>query len=87
MGVPKIKEELYHFFEEGDVKHIKMLYAVAKEYTKNDYTLSEKPMKTNQLKTRVRDVKARIAKGQYTTQDYIEKRCRNGKGEVGYYLG
>jgi flavodoxin len=73
MGAPKIKEELYHFIEEGDAKLIKMLYAVAKEYTKDDYTVSGKPMTANQLKRRVRDAKARIAKGQYTTQDDLEK--------------
>jgi flavodoxin len=73
MGAPKIKEELYHFIEVGDAKLIKMLYAVAKEYTQDDYTLSGKPMTANQLKTRVRDAKARIAKRQYTTHDDLEK--------------
>jgi flavodoxin len=73
MGAPKIKEELYHFIEEGDAKLINMLYAVAKEYTQDDYTLSGKPMTPNQLKTRVKEAKARIAKGQYTTHDDLEK--------------
>jgi hypothetical protein len=73
MGAPKIKGELYHFIEKGDAKLIKILYAVAKDYTKDDYTLSGKPMTANQLKTRIRDAKARIAKGRYTTQDDLEK--------------
>lgn len=73
MGAPTIKEKLHHFIEDGDPKLIKMLYAVAKEYTQDDYTLSGKPMTATQLKKRVREAKARIAKGQYTTHDDLEK--------------
>ncbi|MEM9679879.1 MAG: addiction module protein [Bacteroidota bacterium] len=41
MGAAQIKEELYHFIESGDPKLIKMLYAVAKEYSSDDYELSD----------------------------------------------
>ena len=41
MGAAQIKEELYQFIESGDPKLIKMLYAVAKEYSSDDYELSD----------------------------------------------
>jgi hypothetical protein len=40
MGAAQIKEELYQFMEEGDARLIKMLYAVAKEYSSEDNELS-----------------------------------------------
>jgi len=38
MGTSAIKEELHHFIENGDAKLLKMLYAVAKEYTDDEET-------------------------------------------------
>ncbi|WP_296621213.1 hypothetical protein [Marivirga sp.] len=76
MATPKIKEELYHFIEEGDAKLINMLYAVAKEYTQENYALPGKPMTINQLKTRGRSAKARIEEGRYTSQDGLEKEMK-----------
>lgn len=41
MGAAQLKEELYQYIESGDTKLIKMLYAIAKEYSSDDYELSE----------------------------------------------
>lgn len=41
MGAAQLKEELYQFIERGDNKLIKMLYAVAKEYSEEDYELTD----------------------------------------------
>lgn len=43
MGSAHLKEELYHLIETGDRRLIKMLYAVAKEYTTEEpsYQLEE----------------------------------------------
>ncbi len=45
MGAVQIKEELYHFIEDGYTKLIKMLYAVAKEYSSENFELSEAQQK------------------------------------------
>lgn len=76
MGAAQIKEELYHFIESGDPKLIKMLYAVAKEYTEEDYTLPGKPMSKTTLKKRIRAAKSRIKSGQFTTQEDLEKEMK-----------
>ncbi len=41
----QIKEELYHFIESGDTRLIKMLHAVAKEYTNEAFDLIESQKK------------------------------------------
>lgn len=73
MGAPKIKEELYQIIEAGDARLLKMLYAVAKEYNSEDYTLAGDPMNEKVLKERVRLAKSRIKAGNFTTQEDIEK--------------
>ncbi len=76
MGAPKIKEELYQMIENGDAKLIKILFAVAKEYADDDYILPGSPMTSNQLKQRVRAAKLRIEKGQFTSQNDLEKEMK-----------
>lgn len=73
MGAPKIKEELYQLIEEGDSRLLKMLYAVAKEYSNEDFTLPGEPMDEEELKRRVRSAKSRIDAGHFTTQEDLEK--------------
>lgn len=76
MGAPKIKEELYQMIENGDAKLIKMLFAVAKEYSKDDFTLPGQPMSSNELKQRIRSAKTKISKGEFTSQEDLEKEMK-----------
>jgi len=73
MGAVQIKEELYQYIEEADARLLKMLYAVAKEYTQDDYTLPGKPMSKETLKKRIHAAKSRIKAGKFTTQEDLEK--------------
>ena len=76
MGTVQIKEELYHYIEEADARLLNMLYAVAKEYTQEDYTLAGEPMSEDVLKKRVRAAKSRIKAGHFTTQEDLEKEMK-----------
>jgi hypothetical protein len=73
MGATQIREELYRYINKGDSRLLKILYTVAKEYTKEDYTLPGEPMSSNILRSRIRAAKARIKSGQYTTQEDLER--------------
>lgn len=73
MGAAQIREELYQYIEEADARLLKMLYAVAKEYTHDEYTLPGKPMSQETLKSRIQDSKSRIKAGQFTTHEDLEK--------------
>jgi hypothetical protein len=44
MGTVQVREELYHYIEGADARLLKMLHAIAKEYTQEDYTLPGEPM-------------------------------------------
>ena len=41
MGAAQIREELDQYIKQGDTKLIKMLHAIAKEYSSDDSELSE----------------------------------------------
>ena len=72
----QIKKELYDLIEKADRRLLKMLHAVAKEYSKEDYILPGKPMSGNTLKKRIRAAKSRIAAGKFTTQEDLEKEMK-----------
>ena len=76
MGAVQIKDELYQYIKEADVRLLKMLHAVAKEYTQDDYTLPGEPMSKETLKKRVREARSRINAGQFTTQEDLEKEMK-----------
>ena len=76
MGAVQIREELYHYIKEADARLLKMLYAVAKEYTQEDYALSGEPMSKETLKKRIHAAKSRIEAGQFTTQEDIEEELK-----------
>ena len=76
MGNVQIKKELYHLIEQADGRLLKMLHAVAREYTQGDYVLPGKPMSGATLKKRIRAAKSRIAAGKFTTQEDLEKEIK-----------
>ena len=76
MGIVQIKEALYHYIERADVRLLKMLYAVAKEYTEENYTRAGEPMSEETLKSRIAAAKSRIKAGRFTTQEDLEKEIK-----------
>lgn len=76
MGATQIKEELYQYIEDADARLLKMLYALAKEYTQEEYILPGKPMTKENLKKRVRSAKSRIDAGHLTTQEDLENEMK-----------
>ncbi len=73
MGETQIKDELHQFIEKADSRLLKLLYAVAKEYTLEDLTLSGEPLSKIALKKRVYDAKSRIDSGHFTTHEDLKK--------------
>lgn len=73
MGAAQIREELQVYIKQGDTRLLKILYAIAKGYTEEDYTLPGEPMSVETLKGRIRSAKTRIKAGRSTTQEDLEK--------------
>jgi hypothetical protein len=76
MSTTRIQEKLRAVVDDGDSRLLKMLYAVAKEYTEENYTLPGKPMTERVLKTRIRSAQERIKSGRFTTQANLEKEMK-----------
>jgi hypothetical protein len=73
MKALRLREDLHQVVEESDTRLLKMLYAVAKEYRNEDFTVPGKPIHSKLLKERVLAAKARIKTGRFTTQADLEK--------------
>lgn len=73
MGAAQIKEELYQFIESGDPKLIKMLYAVAKEYSNEKV---EKPIIQVEMESRAKESMEAIKKGETLTIEGFKKENR-----------
>ncbi|MCA6380469.1 MAG: hypothetical protein IM574_09470 [Cytophagales bacterium] len=72
MSATQIREELKDYIKSGDVRLLKILHSVAKEYNSEDYTKPGEPMKVSTLKSRIREAKSRIKAGQFTSQEDLE---------------
>ncbi|MCH6232572.1 hypothetical protein [Cognataquiflexum rubidum] len=73
MGETQIRHELYQFIDEADERLLILLYAVAKEYTQEDFTKPGEPLSEEALKKRILNAKSRIKAGQFTTHEDLEK--------------
>jgi hypothetical protein len=73
MSTTQIQQELKLVIKQGDSRLLKMLYAVAKEYENENYTLPGKAMSSSELKQRIKAAKGRIKSGQFTSQSDLER--------------
>jgi uncharacterized protein YacL (UPF0231 family) len=73
MGAAQIKQELEIYIKNGDARLLNILYAVAKGYTEEDYTLPGNAMSLEVLKDRIQSAKNRLKIGHQTTQEELEK--------------
>ncbi len=75
MNTVKLKEELHNYIENGDDRFLRLVHAIATNYTSSDvdYTVSGPPMDAETYRKRVRNAKERVKAGYYTTQDDLEK--------------
>ena len=70
MNALQIRQDLINYINIVDERFIKMVYAMAKEYSKEeDYTLAGPPMSKKTYKERIKKAKARVKSGQYTKQE------------------
>lgn len=71
MGAAQIREELHHFIDSGDTKLIKLLYAVAKEYTDDDR------ISLDQYNKELDEAEAEIDRGEFLTHEEAVKQIRS----------
>lgn len=71
MGAAQIREELHEFIDSGDTKLIKLLYAVAKEYTYDERISLE------QYNKELDEAEAEIDRGEFLTHEEAAKEIRS----------
>ncbi len=71
MGAAEIREELHGFIESGDTKLIKLLYAVAKEYT------DDERISVEQYNKELDEAEAEIDRGEFLTHEEAVKKIRS----------
>lgn len=76
MSTSQIQEKLRAVVDNGDSRLLKMLYAVAKEYTEDNFILPGNPMTEKTLRSRVLLAKERIKSGRFTTQEELENEMK-----------
>ena len=82
MNTSQIKKELHQYIDKGDHRLINIMYALAKEYTKEPddivgYNVDGSPIKKVDLKKRVKSASERVKSGDYIPQEEIEKEVKN----------
>ncbi len=71
MGATQIRKELHHFIDSGDTKLIKLLYAVAKEYT------GDERISLEQYNEELDKSEAEIDRGEFLTHEEAVKEIRS----------
>ena len=67
MEAAQIREELHHFIDSGDAKLIKLLYAVAKEYT------DDERISLDQYNKELDESEAEVDRGEFLTHEEAVK--------------
>lgn len=78
MGAAQIKEELYHYIEEGDERLLKMLHAIAKEYSSDEVELSEAHLQELDRRLEKYEAGQMNFSSWETTKERIRSRVKNG---------
>lgn len=78
MTAIQARRNLHKQIDRLDERFLNAVYAMVEEYLKNsfsedDYTKPGKPMSLNTYKKRIKEVEAQFEKGEFITQEDLEK--------------
>lgn len=74
MNTAQIKQELHKCIDNGDDRFLRLIHAVATNYSsEEDHTIPGPPMKADTYRKRIQNAKERVKAGYFTTQEELEK--------------
>ncbi len=74
MNTAQIKQELHKYIDNGDDRFLRLIHAVATNYSGDeDYTVPGPPMNIDTYRKRIQNAKERVKAGYFTTQEDLEK--------------
>jgi len=80
MEAPELKETVLRYINEADERLLNVVRAVVESYRENDvvaFTVDERPLTKKQYDQELIDAEAEIDRGEFTTQDNLEKEAES----------
>ncbi len=80
MGAVELRETMIGYIKEADEQLFKVLKTVVENYKENDivaYTVDGQPLTQRQYRQELLDAEAEIERGEFTTQEDLEKEAEN----------
>lgn len=80
MEAAELRETMIGYIKEADEQLLKVLKTVVENYKENDivtYSLDGKPLTQRQYRQELIDAEAEIGRGDFTSQEDIEKEAEN----------
>jgi hypothetical protein len=80
MEALELKNTVLHYIETADERLLKVVKAVVESYRENDvvaFSVDGHPMTAEQYRQELLDAEAEIERGEYTTQEDLEKESEN----------
>lgn len=76
MGALELRDSVLEYINTADERLLKVVKAVIESYQENDivaYTIDRKPLTRTTYKEELQEAKAEIKRGEYTSQEDLEK--------------
>jgi hypothetical protein len=80
MGALELRDSVLGYINTADERLLKVVKAVIESYQENDiiaYTIDGKPLSRTAYKEELQEAKAEIKRGEYTSQEDLEKESNN----------
>jgi hypothetical protein len=80
MGALELRDSVLEYINIADERLLKVVKAVIESYQENDiigYTVDGNPLTRNTYKEELQEAKAEIKRGEYSTQEDLEKESKN----------
>ncbi|UII19596.1 hypothetical protein [Fulvivirga ligni] len=71
MNTVQLRKELHEYIDQADERTLRLVRGVF-QTDREDFTLPGEPMSEETLKQRIKDAKARISSGQFTSHEDLE---------------
>lgn len=80
MGALELRDNLLQYINQADERLLKVVKAVMESYWEDEvvaYTIDGKPLTKSAYKNELKDAVAEIKRGEFTTQEDLEKESEN----------
>lgn len=80
MGAIDLRQSVLDYVKSADNRFIRLVHALAESYEEEEivaYTVEGKPLTKSEYRQELLDAESEISRGEYTTQEDLEKESEN----------